>query len=206
MKDLIKFNSLRGLFLVIVGIGGLGYYNQSSLSDYLDPSTASMPRAHLLLAENEYRRDKLEESYREIDLGIKSLYSIEDYSDSVANYYIELAIKELELIKDEIIKDSVNTEDMNHAFFETFNAMAYVNLRLSELRLEEDRKMKALEYFKNSFSNLKLSISYANHNDVKKEEKVIAEMRHILKEFKSEEDFEGFDYEQLNSEIEALME
>lgn len=205
MKDLIKFNSLRGMFLVFVGIGALVYFNQSSLSDYLDSSTAKMPRAHLLLAENEYRRDKLEESYREIDLGIKSLYAIEDYSDSVTSYYIELAIMELELIKDEILNDSVNAEDMNHAFFETFNAMAYVNLRLSELRLEEDRKMKALEYFKNSFANLKLSMTYADNDYVKKEEKIIAEVRHILKAFKSEEDFEGFDYEQLNSEIEALM-
>jgi len=205
MKNLIEFNAMKGAVLILAGIATIYFYNKLSTGNHLDSDMADMPKIHLSKMETALTKHDMRQSFDEINLAIKSMNSIEHYTDSIAKFFIEKSIEELEILKNELIMDSVNLDDLNHAFYETFNSMAYVNLRLSELRLEEGRKVSAHEYLKTSFSYLKWSLKYSNENNLVREQKVIDEMREILSSLKSREGFEGFDYAQIREEMEQLM-
>ncbi len=206
MKDLVKFNAPRGILLILIGLVAIYYINASYVSEYLDENKAKMPKIHLMLVEKALTKHNMNESYDEVNLAIKSMTEVEQYTDSIANLYIDKAINELVLLRREILKDTVYLEDFNHAFYETLNAMAYANLRLSELEIEKGNLSSAQRFVKTSFVYLKKSLKYSDESKVNKEEKVIDEIREIMKSLKYENNIQELDFEKVNKEMEALLE
>jgi len=205
MGNSLKINSRGGIILIIAAVIVIIYINESHIRRYLDSFTAEAPKENLEKAAEALEKHDIQGSMDAINIAIESLSFVEDYTDSVATFFIEKSIKELENLKAEIEKDQLNIDDYKHAYYEAYSSMAYTNLRLSEIEFQEGSKEKAYEHFNNCFNYLQSALKYVSEPKKENEKKLIREVNEILEALRSHEDLDGFDFNHINGEMEDLM-
>ena len=199
------FKSKGGLILILAAIILIIYINESHIRKYLDIFTSEAPKENLKKAENALEKHDIQGSLDAINIAIESLDFVENYTDSVATYFIEKSINELENLKTEIEKEELNIDDYKHAYYEAYSSMAYTNLRLSELEFKEGSKEKAYEHFSNCFSYLQMALKYVTDPKKDNEIRLINEVNAILTALNAHEDLDNFDFNKINGEMEELM-
>jgi len=192
--------------LIIVGICLLLLHTYSILhSNELTIEKAVDPVHHLSNAYHAIVNDDYNRSVREMDEAIMAMKIIEPYADSIAVDHIEKAILDLTHVELEIKADSLNMQDLNHAFFNALNSIAYANLTISEKNLDNGEHYKAMRLLNASFREMISSIKFADTLQRQQEDKVIKDVRHILSSLKKTNFESTFDYDSLNRELEELI-
>ncbi|MFY0627892.1 MAG: hypothetical protein JXR07_16455 [Reichenbachiella sp.] len=200
----MKQHVFSNLLTVVVMLGSLHLYDVMHNRD-LTIERAMSPVLHLSNARQFILDSDIHESIREIDHAIMDMKIIEQYADSIAVIHIERAIEDLELVEVEIQNDSVIVSDLNNAYFNAINSIAFANLTIAESSLEKGEKYKAMRFMNATFSEMVGSLKYADDNTRQKENEVINEIKGILTELRRTDFQYEFDYDSLNQEMEELI-
>jgi hypothetical protein len=143
----------------------------------------------------------------ELDEAITEMKIIEQYSDSSTTAHIEQAIRDLEKVENEIRNDSLVIGDLNKAFFNALNSIAYSCMMISENNLDKGEKYKAMRFMNATFAEMIASLKFVNSEELRhKEEKVIEDVRNIISSMKKTNYKYRFNYDTLNHELEELIE
>ncbi|WP_109832252.1 hypothetical protein [Reichenbachiella versicolor] len=195
-----------------ISLGALHIYYLGH-KDVLTLERAVAPIEHLTNAHHAIEKERFQEGYKEIEKAIFGMKIIEKNADSTAMKFVDEAIEDLKLVEIEIKNDSVIMDDLNHAFFNALNSIAYANLRISENRLEHGQKFKAMNLLSISFREMLSSLEYATTSTQKKhEEKAVADVRKFLKDLKQADYIHDIDlqyhleYDTINDHVEETFE
>lgn len=174
---------------------------------HLTVERAMAPMQHLSNARDAILNNNYNHSIKEIDEAIMDMKIIEHHADKSAADHIERAIESLKKVEDEIKNDSVVVRDLNRAFFNALNSIAYANVTISEVSLDKGEKYKAMGLMNASFAEMIRSLKYAEDDSAKRmENKVIGDIRTILQKLQDSNYAYRFNYDSLNKEIEELIE
>ncbi|MEM7163801.1 MAG: hypothetical protein AAF487_15340, partial [Bacteroidota bacterium] len=174
--------------------------------DHLTVEKAMAPLHYLTDARHHIINSEYNSSIRSLESAIRAMKIIEHHADSTADAHIEQAIEDLKLVEAEIKNDSVVVSDLNRAFFNALNSIAFANITISEASIEKGEKYRALNYMNASFSEMIGSLKFATDEEQRKlENKVINEIRQILSKMKDSDHAYRFNYNALNQEFEELI-
>lgn len=196
--------AIFSLILVAVCITILQLFNMYH-EKHMTIEKAVDPVNHLSNAYHHIINNNYNGSVREMDEAITAMEIIEGYSDSTAVQHIEDAIKDLKMVEDEIRADTLSMSDLNRAFFNALNSIAYANLTISEKNLDKGSHYKGMRLLNASFREMITSVKYADDSSKEKEEKVITHVKDILEALKRSNFEATFNYDSLNKEVESLF-
>lgn len=175
--------------------------------NHLTVERAMEPMHHLSDARYFIINNDYNKSYQALEDAITAMKIVEHHADSIAAEHIDQAIADLRLVEDEIAHDSVVVADLNRAFFNALNSIAYANVKIAEESLDRGEKYAAMSYMNTSFTEMITSLKFATTDDQKEmENQVIDDIRGILKKLKATDYQYRFNYDSLNKEIEELIE
>lgn len=197
--------------IIVVAITALHFYSKAH-EKVLTLEKAVAPIEHLSNARHDIETGNYDQGVYAIEKAIKAMKVIEHNADSNAIEHVEDAIKDLKLVETEIKNDSIVLNDLNKAFFNALNSLAYAGLRISEDKLEDGHKYRAMNMLSASFKEMITSLKFAEDEVLKvKEEKAISDVRDFLKKLK-EADYKHNDYDKyhlqydyINREVEELI-
>ncbi|MBU2914424.1 hypothetical protein [Reichenbachiella agariperforans] len=200
----------KPFFFAFIFIGstlfGLHIYDKNHKVD-LTIEQAMEPVQHLSNARQAIVHEQFDRSIMELDEAIIDMRRIEKIADSSASAYVEKAIADLALVEAEIRNDTILLDDLNHAFFNALNSIAYANLTISEQNLDKGDKYKAIRFMNATFKEMVSSLEFAtSERDKEKERKVIEDIKIILENMQKPGDQYNFNYDTLNREFEELIE
>lgn len=168
---------------------------------------AMLPVQHLTNARHAIIKENYPQSISSLDNAIAAMKVIESYADSSAIDHIEVAIRELKNVEVEIKNDSLVILDLNEAYFNALNSIAYANLTISEKNLEEGERYRAISFMNATFVEMVKSLKFATDERQKdKENEVIDKVKTILSELKKAEYAYEFDADSLNKNVRSLIE
>lgn len=200
-----KTTALSSILLILGSIAVLHMYNM--MHDELTIDRALAPMKHLsnarhLIVNGDYRG-----AVTELEDAMMQMRVIEQYTDSASEAHMNQAVEDLELVEREIKSDNLVEEDLNRAFFNSLNSIAFTCMIMSEHNLDKGENYKALHFMNATFQEMIASLKYVENEDLKhKEEKVIAHVRQILDKMESTKYTYKFDYDLINHELEELIE
>jgi hypothetical protein len=195
-----------GIIFIALSIGAIFIYDMTHPSE-LTIEQAMEPVKHLTNARQAIKNKQFERSLRELDEAILDIRTIETSADSSATPYIERAIEDLALVKAEIKNDTIIIDDLDHAFFNSLNSIAYANLTISEKNLDKGEVYKAIRFMNATFKEMVSSLKFAhNERDKAREEEVIKDIKSILTNLQRSGYEYRFSYDSLNREVEELIE
>ena len=198
-KNIIFNLAFIGLSLLVLQVYSLLHGKELTMAKAVDPVH------HLSNAYHAIVNDDYNKSLYEMEEAIMAMKIIERYSNTKAKNHIDDAIRELTHVEREIASDSLNMSDLNHAFFNALNSIAFANLTISEESLDKGEHYKAMRLLNASFREMISSIKFADTLQREQEDKVIKNVRHILNKL-VETNFEAtFDYDSLNNALEELI-
>ena len=167
---------------------------------------AMSPVRHLSNARQNIVDNNFNGSIKELEAAILDMQIIEQYADSSAVVLIDRAIVDLKLVEAEIQNDSVLVPDLNRAYFNALNSIAFANLTIAEASLEKGEKYKAMRFLNATFKEMVTSLSFAADEESKaRESKVIDDIKSILTELHRSDYTYQFDYDSINREVEQLI-
>lgn len=201
----MKQSVFSNVFIVVFILGALHAYDIYHNRD-LTIERAMSPVQHLSNARQFILESDLHASIKEIDHAIMDMKIIGQYADTSAALHIDKAVKDLQLVEAEIQNDSVIVNDLNNAYFNAINSIAFANLTIAESSLEKGEKYKAMRFMNATFSEMVSSLKYADEDTKAKENEVIDEIKGILTELRKSDYQYKFDYDSLNQEMEELIE
>lgn len=168
---------------------------------------AMEPVKHLSDARHSIVNNDFNRAVRELDEAIMEMRIIEKYADSSSVAHIETAILDLKVVELEIKSDSLQLEDLNKAFFNALNSIAFACMTISENNLDQGEKYKAMRFMNATFAEMIASLKFVKSHEVReKEEKVIEHVREILDNMKKSQFTYKFNYDTINHELEELIE
>lgn len=173
----------------------------------LTVAQAMEPVKHLSNARQGILQQKFEYSLEEIDEAIADIRFIEESADSTAIDFIEKAIEDLGLVEGEIRNDTIIMDDLDHAFFNALNSIAYANLIIAEKNLDKGEVYRAIQFMNATFKEMISSLQFATSTrDKEREEQVINDIKSILSNLQKTGYEYRFSYDSINREIEELIE
>lgn len=179
----------------------------NSIHDELTIELAMGPVRHLSDARHLIVNKDYNGAIKELDNAMMKMRVIEQYSDSSSVAHIEQAVKDLEVVEEEIRKDSLIINDLNKAFFNALNSIAHACMTISEDNLDKGEKYKSMRFMNATFAEMIASLKFVNSVELRKrEEKVIGHVRQILDNMEESEYTYKFDYDAINHELEELIE
>lgn len=194
------------VLFVAFALGSLHLYDTYH-EGHLTVERAMAPMQHLSNARHLIISSDYHGSIKEIDYAIMAMRIIEHGVDSVAAEHLETAIADLKLVEIEIRDDSVVVADLNKAFFNALNSIAYANLTISEESLENGEKYKAMSLMNASFAEMIRSLRFASsEKSIELENKAIEDIKTVLQKLKDSDYTYQFSFDSLNREIEELIE
>lgn len=193
------------MLVIAVSIGILHLYNLSHNELTIDLALA--PVKNLSDARHLIVNDNYNKAIQELDDAMMKMRVIEQYTDSSSIAFLEQAVEDLELVEKEMRADELEEDDLNKAFFNALNSIAYACMTISENNLDKGEKYKAMQFMNATFAEMIASLKFVEDEDLKhKEEKVIAHVREIIDKMESTKYTFKFDYDLVNHELEELIE
>ncbi|UXX79655.1 hypothetical protein N7E81_00835 [Reichenbachiella carrageenanivorans] len=200
-----KTTAISSILLILGSIAVLHLVNMLHDELTVDRALApmkSLSNARHLIVNGDYRG-----AVNELEDAMMQMRVIEQYTDSASEAHMDRAVEDLELVEKEIRSDNLIEEDLNRAFFNSLNSIAYACMLMSEHNLDKGENYKALHFMNATFQEMIASLKYVKDDELKhKEEKVIAHVRHILDKMESTKYTYKFDYDLINHELEELIE
>jgi len=200
-----KTTAIPSILVILVSISILHLANM--FHDELTIDRAMEPVKHLSDARHLIVNGNYNGAIKELDDAMMQMRIIEQYTDSSSIAHMNQAVENLELVEFEIRSDSLQVEDLNRAFFNALNSIAFACMRISENNLDKGEDFKAMQFMNATFAEMIASLKYVEDEDIKhKEEKVIAHVREILEKMEDTKYTYRFDYDMINHELEELIE
>ncbi|WP_420582205.1 hypothetical protein [Reichenbachiella sp.] len=200
-----KTTAVSSILLIVVSITTLHLvnlaHNELTIDLAMEPVKNLSDARHLIVNGN-YNR-----AIQELDDAMMKMRVIEQYTDSSSIAHLERAVEDLELVEKEMRIDDLQEDDLNRAFFNALNSIAYACMTISENNLDKGEKFKAMQFMNATFAEMIASLKFVKDEHLKqKEEKVIAHVREILDKMESTKYTFKFDYDMVNHELEELIE
>ena len=107
---------------------------------------------------------------------------LEKDGDSVSLKAIEVAIHDLEVVKDHIKAEDINDDLMYEAFADAMNALAFASLRVAEGFIREGKQEEAGKTLQYAMEHLQNSIQYARGDQKAEEIKITQHLNRIIEE------------------------
>lgn len=195
-----------GILYLLISFAVLFFYDRYH-HDGLTVEKAMLPVQYLTNARHAIIKENYPLSINSLDKAIESMRVIETYADSSATSHIEVAIRELKNVEAEIKNDSLILMDLNKAYFDALNSIAYANLTISEKNIESGEKYRAISFMNATFVEMVKSLKFATDDRQKdKENEVIDKVKKILTELQKSEYQYDFDADSLNKNVRDLIE
>lgn len=99
-------------------------------------------------------------SLGQLEEAIAAMRKIEEELDEESKTILENSIKDLEVVYEEILTDSVVLEDLNYSFSKALNALTMAELRISEFFLDTNHSRQATIALKYGMFHLKNALKY----------------------------------------------
>jgi len=168
----------------ILGIvGALNYIFITSDEDPDHPAFSDLAlRTDNLL---KYAKEDISKNYYgtslvHIEKAIEMMEKIETDADQASDVAIENAIRYLELLEKEIVHGNVVDSEVNHAFANALNALAYAHLRISENCLDNQDHNAAVEALKYAIEHIDNAMHYSKGNEKDVEMHVLREIDSLM--------------------------
>ncbi len=172
-------------FLYIVFIGFvLGVF---FLISYLIPSDPLLDSAReadrlmnnsrLYAKEHAYRR-----SLSHLDMAVRAIKEIEQKLDKEDHEIIEVALKDLKKVSNEIKMRKPVDSDMHHAFAKALNALTYAELKVTEHFVETDQYHEAKVAMKYGMIHIQNALKFVGSEDKEYEMHIYNEMDSLMKD------------------------
>ena len=205
MSNEKKTTAIPSILLIIASLCVLHVINM--IHDELTIDRAMEPVKHLSDARHLIVNGNYNGAIKELDDAMMQMRVIEQYTDSSSIAHLDQAVDDLLLVEKEIRNDSIQIDDLNRAFFNALNSIAFACMTISENNLDKGEKFKAMQFMNATFAEMIASLKYVNNEDLKhKEEKVIAHVREIIEKMEKSKYTFKFDYDMVNHELEELIE
>lgn len=120
-------------------------------------------------------------SLAHLDKAITAIELIESDIDINSREQVEKAVEGLELIYQEILKDSLVSDDLNEAFEQTLYALTLAELRVSERYAESNKPAMAKVALKYAQMHLKSASQYAELPNLEKERHIYNEIDSLIR-------------------------
>lgn len=164
MRVLAYLGFIIGIFLIIylMKVAGITYESHhASLNE-----EATEPDLFLNNSKRFAKEEVIDRSLYHLDRAIHSIRTLEEDLDINSGEKLEEAIQQLDRIYNEIVRDSLITQDMNEAFEYALNTMTMAELRVSERYAESNKTDLAIVALKYAKLHLKNTLRYATspHN------------------------------------------
>jgi len=153
-------------FLVVLVLFGLVLYTQKYFGRVVMHETlsevAKRPDMFFKNAKDFADNHRFDRSSYHIEMAIKAIRKVEKDLDLSSIDLLENGINELEIIHDQLLKDSLLTDAMFKAFEYSLNTLAVAELRASEVYAEDDHRDLANLALKHAQLHLKNAMQYEN--------------------------------------------
>ena len=200
-----KITAFSSILVIAVSIGVLHLVNLAH--DELTIDLAMEPVKNLSDARHLIVNGKYNRAIEELDDAMMKMRVIEQYTDSSSIAFLEQAVEDLEAVEREMRMDELEEDDLNRAFFNALNSIAYACMTISEKNIDKGEKYKAMQFMNATFAEMIASLKFVKNEELKhKEEKVIAHVREIIDKMESSKYTFKFDYDMVNHELEELIE
>lgn len=200
-----KTTIVPSILVILASVGILHLVNM--IHDELTIGRAMEPVKHLSDARHLIVNGDYNGAIQELDDAMMQMRVIEQYTDSSSIAHINQAVEDLEMVEKEIRSDSLQVDDLNRAFFNALNSIAFACMRISENNLDKGEQFKAMQFMNATFAEMIASLKYVDDQELKtKEEKVISHVREIIEKMENTKYTYRFDYDMINHELEELIE
>ena len=99
-------------------------------------------------------------SIENLDLAIDAIRNIEGDLDEESTRLLEEAVADLELIKQELLGDSLSIDDLNISYSEALNALTEIEVKVTKALIESDQGTKAMVALRYGMMHLKNTLKY----------------------------------------------
>lgn len=179
-------------------------YLISFISTRSEPRTvtheAINPDLHLISSKVYAEEHAYNRSIMHLDKAIEAILDIEQEIDEDGKSTVEKAIRRLEIVRNEILHDSLSMQDMNRAFIDILNALTYAEIKVTERYIKSKDVKRAKVALKYATLHIKNAIKFSRgqariyemhlyseldsiieNNDLS-DEQIIARLDHMLTE------------------------
>ncbi len=122
------------------------------------------------------REHAYQRSLAQLDEAIKSMKVIEQEVDEEGKEAIELAIGELNLVYEEIVRGDLVDEDLRRAMNKAFSALTVAELKVTEAYVASDKKSNAMIALGYGKVHLKNAMKFADQETFKDELEIYTEL------------------------------
>ena len=171
--------------LTVVGIiGFLYFFNNSLVNKKFSEWIAKSPDVHLNSARRAADKNALDKCIHEIEVAIKDMEAIEEFSDDASKLMIEKAIFDLKSVEEDIKHDSVNVDVLNLVFAKGINTLAYTYLKISDDDLIHDHEIRAVGTLKIVIDHLYNSMGFLNKKNIEEERVIVKQIYEVIDSLK----------------------
>ena len=157
--------ALRSILIMAVSVLML-YFYEAYHERELSIEEAMLPINHLSDARHSIVNNNHRRAVKELDHAILGMKVIEKYADSASVAHIEKASTDLLLVESEIESDSLVLRDLNKAFFNALNSIAFACMQISENNLDKGAKYKSMRFMNVTFAEMIASLKFVNTEDL----------------------------------------
>lgn len=205
MED--RNTALTSIAVILVSFLALGIFTVNQSKENISDWLTRAPITFLSKAQYELNKNHDYSSKDNLFNAIHSMQSIERYTSDEVKVYVDLAISELYELLEIMEYKHLSTSDINHAYFDAINAVAYAELRISEHEFEIGKEKHSLKLMSTVLVLLNKSLAYIPE-DAKAapiEKSIIHHVRQMIDKIKATGKFSKKEFEQINQEIEGLL-
>jgi len=161
--------------LFVVGLFTQTNPGHPSLND-----TSAEPDLYLSNVRHYAKEQLAERSLYHLEKAIESIKKIETDIDINSKQKVDEAIAHLEMIYEEIARDSLVSEDLNKAFEFALNALTLAELRISERYAESNNPVQAKVALKYAQMHLKSASQYSDLPNMNLERHIYYEIDSLI--------------------------
>lgn len=192
--------------LVIVGVIGLLYFADTKfVNKKFDAWLAKSPDSHMNAARRAADKNALAKCIYEIEIAIKDMKAIEEFSDSTSRVMIEKAIRDLKDVEEDLKHDSVNVDVLNLVFAKGINTLAYTYLKISDEDLMHEHEVRAVGTLKIVIDHLYNSMGYLKKKNIEEERVIVKQIYDVIDSLKTTHTINHARIDLLFSEINHLI-
>lgn len=192
--------------LTVIGVIAIIYFiNTNFINKKFDQWLAKSPDIHLNTARRAADKNALEKCIHEIEIAIKDMEKIEQFSDSVSMKMIEKAIIDLKNVKKNLEHDSINISVLNLVFAKSINTLAYTYLKISDDDLVHGHEIRAIGSLKVVIDHLYNSMGFLNKKNIEEERIIVNQIYNVIDSLKSTNTINHERIELIFAEINQLI-
>lgn len=171
------------IFAVVL-IGSLMFYFKIQRDKKLEnpnlSDLATEPDLLVSTADRSYHDNKGGSAVKFLDKAISMMNVLEKDGDSISVAAIELAIHDLQVVKEHIKSEDISDDFMYEAFADAMNSLAFASLRISEQFIKEGRNKEAKVTIDHAMDHLQNSIRFARGDQKEDELRIAAHLQRIV--------------------------